>query len=376
MPAGPSFVEEMLRAFDDGDAVWPVDNRLAGEARARLFAAMRPACLVGERGERCDLEGAEPVEDGDALVMATSGSTGREKGAVLTHRAVEASARATSARLGADPGTDRWWACLPLSHVGGLSVVTRSLVTGVGCEVAAGVDRERALEALEGGATLTSLVPSALRRLGDALVGRWRRIVLGGQAPPAALPPNVVTTYGMTETGSGVVYDGVPLDGVEVRIEDGEILLRCPMLLRAYRDGSDPRGAEGWFPTGDAGELAPDGRLVVHGRMGELVITGGENVWPSAVEPLLRRHPAVLDAAVGGRADPEWGERVVAYVVVSHLEVLAPALLAELRELVRGDLAGFAAPREVVVVESIPRTALGKIRREALASLSGPSASL
>ena len=376
MPGGPSFVEELCRAFDDGDAVWPVDQRLSDAARSRLLAAMRPARLVGPGGDRLELEGGEPVEEGDAVVVATSGSTGEPKGVVLTHEAVAASAHATSDRLGVDPATDRWWACLPLSHVGGLAVVTRSLITGVPCDVVAGFSVEGAGEAVEGGATLTSLVPTALARLGEEAAARWRRIVLGGQHPPDRLAGNVVTTYGMTETGSGVVYDGEPLEGVEVRIEGSEILLRGPMLLRAYRDGTDPKDADGWLATGDAGELGPGGRLVVHGRMDDLVVTGGENVWPAAVEPLLLRHPAVLEAAVAGVPDAEWGERVVAYVVLADAALAAGELLAELRDLVRVDLAGFAAPREVVVVESLPRTPIGKVRREALAGLSGPSASL
>jgi O-succinylbenzoic acid--CoA ligase len=375
MPGGPGFVEELIRAWDDSDAVLPVDLRLAPPARARLLQLMAPAVLVDETGIRHTLDGVVPTESTDALVMATSGTTGDPKGVVLTHEALAASARATSTRLGVDPTTDRWWACLPLAHIGGLSVVTRSLLGGVGCEVVGGFSGEGAVEALERGATLTALVPTALGRLDPAVAGRFRQIVLGGQAPPPDLPANVVTTYGLTETASGIVYNRLPLTGVGVRIEDGEILVRGPMLLRCYRDGTDPKDADGWFRTGDAGSIGADGQLSVHGRIAELVITGGENVWPSAVEAIVRTHSAVLDVAVGGVADAEWGERVCAYVVVGG-EVEAGVLLAELRELVSAELAAFAAPREVVVVPHIPRTALGKVRREALARLEGPSSRL
>lgn len=374
IPAGPDFVSELRRIFDDGDAALPVDLRLSWPARRRLLESMRPAAIVTTPEKREGLPLAVPVEAGDAIVMATSGTTGEPKGVVLTHEAVAASARATSTRLGVDSSTDRWWACLPLAHIGGLSVVLRSMVEGVGCEVVEGFSAEGAAAALAGGATLTSLVPTALRRLDPSLAAGFRRIVLGGQAPPDDLPGNVVTTYGMTETGSGVVYDGRPLPSVEVRIAgDGEILLRGPMLLRAYRDGADPKTGDGWLPTGDSGEIGPAGLLEVRGRMGDVVITGGENVWPAAVEPVLERHVAVSEAVVAGRPDAEWGERVTAYVVV--IEQVDPArLLAELRELVRAELAPFMAPRELVIVTELPKTALGKIERGGLSRLEGPSA--
>jgi len=369
--AGEAFVDSMRSCFDAGDAVLPLDQRLPLAARRRLVEALRPAAVLGADGEERALAAAVPVEKGDALVIATSGTTGAPKGVVLTHAAVAASAEATSAYLGVDPSADRWLCCLPLAHVGGLSVVTRALHTGTPLEVLAGFDADAVLGAARGrGATLVSLVPTALRRLGDGAAA-FRRVVLGGSATPEEVAPNCVATYGMTETGSGVVYDGLPLEGVEVRIgEGGEVMLRCPMLLRAYRDGTDPRDADGWLPTGDAGELGDDGRLVVHGRLTDLVISGGENVWPVEVETLLGRHPGVAEVAVAGVADPEWGERLVAYVVPAP-GVPAPAL-GELRALVRDELGPWAAPKELVLVEALPRTAIGKVRRAELTG-TGPS---
>lgn len=364
VPGGPRFVEELRRAWDDGDAVYPVDLRLAPAAQNALLGAMKPRWLVDAEGVRHAYDGHEPVEPGDSLVVATSGTTGEPRGVVLTHDAVQASARATSVRLGVDPGRDRWLACLPLAHVGGLSVVTRALVTETPLEVHPGFDVDRVAGAADNGATLVSLVATALRRINAR---SFRCIVLGGAAPPDDLPANVVTTYGLTETGSGVVYDGWPLDGVEVAVDedDGSILVKGPMLLRAYRDGNDPRHSGGWLTTGDVGAFAPDGRLVVAGRRGELIITGGENVWPEPVEAVLAMVPGVADVAVAGRLDEEWGQRVVAFIVP---DAEGPPTLDTLRSAVKDALAAHAAPRELVLVDSIPRTALGKVRRGALPS--------
>jgi O-succinylbenzoic acid--CoA ligase len=374
MPGGPGFGEVLRRCWDEGDAVLPLDCRLPANALRRVLEALRPSVVVEEAGSSSSLSGSLPVEDGDALVVTTSGTTGKPKGVVLTHAAVEASARATSARLGVDPSRDRWLACLPLAHVGGLSVVTRAVVTGTPVEIQPGFSVEGALAAArERSATLVSLVPAALARLGPEGAALFRAVVLGGQQPPADRPANAVATYGMTETGSGVVYDGVALEGVEVKVVDGEIWLRCPMLLRCYRDGTDPRTPDGWFPTGDAGSLDASESLAVHGRLDDVVISGGENIWPVQVEEVLRSHPEVLEVAVGGSPDPVWGTRLVAYVVVSPAgHDLDPArLLAELRELVGAQIAPFAGPRELVVVPGLPRTAIGKVSRSGLAGLEG-----
>ena len=360
LPGGARFVDALQHAWDSGDAVLPVDQRLPPAASAALVRAMSASRVVDADGMHV-LDEGRLTEAGDALVMATSGSTGIPKGVVLTHDAVAASARATSARLAVVPG-DHWLACLPLAHVGGLSVVTRALLTGTALTVLPRFDAAAVTAAAEAGATLTSLVATALARIEPSM---FRSIVLGGSRPPADRPPNTVTTYGMTETGSGVVYDGVPLDGVEIDIaDDAEILIRCPMMLREYRDGTSPIDSAGWLHTGDLGRWLPDGRLHVDGRAGDLIITGGENVWPEVVEAALLGQPGVADAGVVGVPDAEWGQRVTAWIVAA--DPADPPSLEMLRVHVRATLPAFMAPRAVHVVDALPRTNLGKLRRTML----------
>ena len=375
LPGGRGFVDALRAVWDTGDAAAPLDHRLPAPATAALLSALRPTRIVGPDGAITRLPGGAGVEDGDALVVATSGSTGNPRGVVLTHEALAASAVATSRRLGVDPARHVWLSCLPLSHIGGLSVVTRALVTGTGLRVLAGFDAD-GVEAIgrAGEATHVALVATALRRLDP---GAFTTVLLGGSAPPEHLAPNVVTTYGMTETGSGLVYDGVPLEGVSVAIgtgrpgegATGEVLVRGPMLLRIYRDGNDPKvagpdGAGDWLPTGDAGRFDESGLLQVDGRMAEVVVTGGEKVWPSAVEGVLAGVPGVAEVAVWKRPDPKWGERLVAWV--RPASPADPPTLEALRAAVRDRLPPWAAPKELVLVAELPRTPSGKVRRAAL----------
>jgi O-succinylbenzoic acid--CoA ligase len=329
-----------------------------------VLAAVRPSTVIGAEGE-ITWSGGEPeaVAEGDGLVIATSGSTGEPKGVVLTHAALAAHARAVHDHLEVSPATDRWLACLPLAHMGGLGVVIRALIGRVGLDVVPAPDPVTVGAAPDQlGSTLTSLVPTALDRI-DASGYRW--IVLGGAADRVGRPPNVVRTYGLTESGGGVVYQpGGPLPGVDVRIVDGEIQLRGPTLLRCYRDGRDPRTGDSWLPTGDLGELRDGELLVVHGRRDDMIVTGGENVWPAAVEAVLARQPTVRDAAVVGRSDDEWGQRVVALVVPA--DPSQPPDLDGLRAAVREELPAAAAPRELELVDRLPRSALGKLLRESL----------
>jgi O-succinylbenzoic acid--CoA ligase len=332
---GPAFVDALRRTWDAGDAVLPVDPRLPRAAAHAL---------------RDDLGDGDPVEPGDALVVATSGTTGEPKGVVLTHAAVEAAAVATNLALAVEPTADRWLSKLPLAHVGGLGVVTRALCSTT----------PLTFDPTDPTSTLTSAVPTQLEREDH---GRFRAVLVGGSADwRSERPANVVRTYGLTESFGGVVYEQRPLPGVEVRIDDrGQVLLRSPTLLRCYRDGTDPKDAEGWLATGDEGAIDDDGRLTVFGRRGDVIVTGGEKVWPDPVERLLRQVAGVADVAVVGRADPEWGQAVTAVVVPA--DGADPPTLDALRAAVADVLPPWCAPKAVELRADLPRTALGKVQR-------------
>ena len=354
LPGSPDFVHALRSVWERGDAVFPLDRRLPVAAQRSMLQGFGVATVISEDGETA-LSDGEPVEPGDALVIATSGSSGPPKAAVLTHSAVEASARATSERLQVTDN-DHWLACLPLAHVGGLSVITRSLITGTTLTVIDGFDAD-VVSASE--ATLVSLVTTALQRIDPSL---FRAIVLGGARSPADRPPHCIATYGLTETGSGVVYNGKPLNSVEIEIRDDEVHVRGPMLLRCYRDGTSPLTSDGWLPTGDLGFLRDDGSLHVEGRRGDVINTGGEKVWPDDVERQLIQHPDIHDVAVTGLPDNEWGQIVAAFVVSARPNLS----LDEIRAHCRAQLPGYALPKQLELVEAIPRTALGKVRRSEL----------
>ncbi len=361
--SGQPLVDALLRVWDRGDAALPVDPRLPPPAIETTVAALAPTRWIGDDGEESIVPSGRPVEEGDALVVPTSGSTGVPKGVVHTHESLRASAVATSTGLGVEPAADRWLCCLPLSHIAGLAVVVRALTYAMPLEVHDGFDADAVLDAARRGATLTTLVPTALARFDPSA---FRRIIVGGSAPPAVVPPNCRISYGLTETGSAVVFDGRPLPGVEVRVVDGEIQVRGDMLLRCYRDGTDPRTPDGWLRTDDAGAIGPDGALAVHGRRSDLIITGGENVWPAPVEKILHELPSVAEVAVVGRPDPEWGQIVTAVAVPA--DRADPPTLERLREAVKEKLPAYWAPRKIELVEALPRTLLGKVQRRALGS--------
>jgi O-succinylbenzoic acid--CoA ligase len=323
----------------------------------------------------------EDIDDDVAVVVSTSGTTGVPKGAMLTARALIASASATHDRL-SGPGT--WLLALPAYHVAGLQVMVRSMLAGtVPVAVDPGFDVAElpaAVEALGSGPRYASLVAVQLAKaLGDpgatAALAELDAVLIGGGPMPegiresaAAAGIHVVRTYGMSETAGGCVYDGVPLDGVRVRIDDGRVVLGGETLAKGYRQPTDPDpfAERGWFRTDDVGAVDDSGALRILGRIDDGIGTGGLTVLPQLVEATLGTHPAIADCAVFGVTDERLGQRVAAAVVLA--EGMAAPTLADVRAYVEQTLDSTAAPRELHVVDELPRRGIGKLDRKELAS--------
>jgi O-succinylbenzoic acid--CoA ligase len=302
--------------------------------------------------------------DAPAAVIHTSGSTGRPKAVELTFGNWLWSALGSGVALGVDPA-ERWLCVLPLTHVGGLSIVVRSAIYATTALVHERWDTERVLSALrDDGVTLVSLVPTTLARLLDAGLREppaLRTVLLGGAPIPPALAERaraagvaVTETYGLTEACSQVTTGGPPLFCTRVRIAgDAEIVVSGPTVAGG-----------GELHTGDLGALDEQGHLRVIGRKADTIVTGGENVAPAEVEAVLAEHPAVAEAAVHARPDREWGEAVVATVV---LRAGARATAEELRQHAAARLAAYKVPKAIAFADALPRTPSGKLVRRALA---------
>ncbi|WP_460523700.1 AMP-binding protein [Flindersiella endophytica] len=325
-----------------------------------------------------------------AVVLPTSGSTGEPKLVMLSAEALLASASATYERIG---GPGAWLLALPATRVAGLQILVRSLVAGTSPVHLDGLGEfAAATERLAGaGRRYTSLVPVQLSRLLDAGVAAvdalrsYDAVLLGGAASSAALleralaaSVRVVTTYGMTETSGGCVYDGVPLDGVRIELgADGRVRIGGPVVFSGYLGRPDLTKealADGFHVTQDLGRLTPDGRLEIVGRVDDTVISGGVNVPLQAVEAALAGLPGVAEAAAAGQPDPEWGARVVAYLV------LRPGAEAPSLEAVRAQVAATHprayAPKEVHIVAALPLLPSGKLDRAALGQGRPPATQL
>ncbi|WP_370973156.1 o-succinylbenzoate--CoA ligase [Amycolatopsis sp. cg9] len=319
----------------------------------------------------------QPAEPGTAVVIATSGSTGAPKGVLLSARALTASAEATHARLG---GPGHWLLATPAQYIGGLQVLVRSLLAGTEPAFLTGTgfrpdDFAAAAATLTGGPRYTALVPTQLVRLLDdggaglAAAKTFDAIVLGAAATTPALRERaadagvrIVPAYGMSETASGCVYDGFPLDGVRIDLADGRIRIAGDVLAHGYRlrpDLTADAFSDGWFTTSDRGVRHEDGRLEVLGRADDMINTGGVKVSANAIERVLCAQPGVRDACVVGLPDPEWGEAVVALVVPAGDP-------GELRAAVRAELGPASAPKRIEFGTELPLRGPGKIDRAAV----------
>lgn len=380
VPSGPcahSLLSVLAGVLDGRDA--PLVPVPAGNLRESQL--LTSALRVGE-----------PIDDDIALVVPTSGTTGTPKGAMLTAAALIAGASATHDRLG---GPGSWLLALPAHHIAGIQVLVRSLQAGTvpaEIDVTAGFDPAelpRAVAELGSGRRYAAVVTNQLAKAlddpaaADALAELDAVLLGGGPAPApvleraAAAGVTVVRTYGSSETAGGCVYDGVPLDGVRVRIDHpaddgyGRIVIGGSTLAKGYRNpvDPDPFAEPGWFVTDDIGAVDDAGRLSVLGRADDAISTGGLTVLPGPVESALATHPAVAECAVFGVDDDRLGQRVVAAVVV-NLGDLEPGL-AELREVVIRALDHTAAPRELHIIDELPRRGIGKVDRRALRELYG-----
>jgi O-succinylbenzoic acid--CoA ligase len=376
---------------------------------------LHPRATASERA-RCVRMARNLAPDRDlAAVLFTSGSTGAPRGVLLDRGAFLASAAASAAHLGWQQG-DRWLCCLPLAHIGGLSILTRCLIARQCVVLHEGerFDPDRVADQIaRERVTLISLVPTmldALLRAGWAVPGHVRAVLLGGAAAPASLLARaaergvpVLVTYGMTETcsqmctqrpGTGVAESGcvgVPLPGVELRVMPGDgagrIQVRGPMLFRGYLHDElgdeqigelpDEQGREagaavdsaGWFDTGDRGWIDEHGAVHVLGRDDDTIITGGENVHPAEIEDVLTAHPAILAACVFGVPDPTWGQLVAAAVVCRHgLPAMDASHVTDLAMFLASRLATYKRPRLICELPELPLGPSGKISRDRVAA--------
>lgn len=367
----------------------PLDPRLSVTEARDLFAALdmgQPENLQESADPSQEVVWVEPHADRVRTNMLTSGSSGAPKPVPLTfasHRAAAESAR----QLLELTEDDRWLACLPFHHIGGLSIFTRSAYVGFPAIVTWPFDAAEVMDSVERHhATAISLVPTMLRRLIDA---NWeppatlRFALLGGAASPISLQKEaldrgipIAPSYGMTETCSQICTllpdevaahigtVGRPIPGAAVMIRDDDrVAAQAEQTGRIWARSPD---SSAWIETGDLGAVDLEGYLTVVGRADEMIVTGGEKVAPAEIENLLALRADVAEAAVIGIADPEWGERVVAAVVAGRAGSPDPE---SLRSYLRESLAPFKVPRSVVVVAELPRTGPGKVDRGMLRNL-------
>ena len=367
--AGNDLVVALHGCMAIGAVAVPIDLRLGADERHARTAGAVTVVSAPLAGAPAPVRRELALHE-IATIMHTSGTTAAPRPVALSYDNWLWNALGSALALGLDP-QERWLCPMPLAHVGGLSIQLRSAIYATAVVLHDRFDTEAALAALMDPAqavTLVSLVPTMLARLLDAGLRdppTLRRALLGGGpiAPAllqaaAAAGVSVAPSYGMTETCSQIATDGLPLLGIELRIaDDGEVLVRGANVARGAL------GDDGWLHTGDLGALDRRGRLTITGRKADTIISGGENVAPAEVEAVLLEHPAVADAAVFGIPDLEWGEAVVADVVIrAGMDADGEGLRTHCAR----TLAAFKVPKAIRLVSGLPRGETGKLLRRDL----------
>ena len=371
-------------------------DRFEAESGAAPALAAMAAARTGTQTDPTQIDPARPL-----ALLYTSGTTGSPKGALLSHRNLFWNAIGSAIHLGVMP-EDRWLVCMPLFHVGGLSILLRSALYGSAAILHERFDPDAVNLALdEEGVTLVSWVPTMLERVLAARGGRraprsLRCVLLGGGPAPRDLIERarsqgfpIAATYGLTEASSqvatqlptlaasagvsglcpifGIQLNTIDGDGKSVRGRPGEILVRGPTVMEGYwnRPQESERALRGgWLHTGDIGVLDPAGALEVLERRCDLIISGGENIYPTEIERVLLEHPAVIEVAVAGRVDADYGQRPIAWLVAAPGQRLD---LIDIRRFCADRLAGYKIPVDFVIVDALPRNATGKLARERIA---------
>jgi malonyl-CoA/methylmalonyl-CoA synthetase len=383
--------EQILTDSEAAVALVDAERQPLIDALRSRLKALRQTARVEEigpsgKGRVGDLPSLNPEHP--ALLLYTSGTTGRPKGALLDHGNLLAQGRGVVEAWRWTPD-DRLVLALPLFHVHGLAIAFHGSLIAGGCAVLVPFSPENVVRELRAGGTMFFGVPAMYQRLADYLDRnpadlRHVRLFVAGSAPlPATLFERcerilgqpVLERYGITEGGIVVSnpYDGprqpgrvgYPLPGVEVRLgEQDEVQLKGGQVFKGYWRNAAASAdvfVDGWFRTGDIGEIADDGSLAIRGRIKELIISGGYNVYPREVEMVLEQHPAVAEVAVAGLPSERWGEEVTAFVVTR-----SPVEADDLITYARDRLATYKCPRAVHFIDALPRNAMGKIDRSRL----------
>lgn len=380
---GTEYVVLLHALMKIGAVAYPVNTLLSKRELDAELERVRPALTVSSSPDPGLTEADLPLLGEHDLAaihcqVLTSGTSGTPKSIGLTYGNHLWSAVGSAFNLGVEP-TDRWLCCLPMFHVGGLSIIVRSVIYGTTAVVHEGFDVDKVAESLEGdGVTVISLVATQLKRLLEAevdLLPLRAVLVGGGPVPDDVLEEaigrgaTVVQTYGLTEAASQVTTlspadaqrklgsAGRPLLTTHIRIQEGEIVVQGPTVAPGLTDD------DGWLHTGDVGRIDDEGFLYVTDRLSDVIVSGGENVLPTEIEDVLKKHPSVADAAAVGRSDAEWQEAVTAVVVLQNG---ADVSIDELRAHCAAELAGFKVPKRFEFAAELPRTPSGKLLRRDL----------